>query len=87
MFLISFHVNSSGSVWSIPYMQSPGRDDFDKAGHKCIVYDVIFHPDALNLAKGSPILQHTLEQTAVGAVEKSFSVTLDTNNIRKPKLR
>ena len=68
-------------------MQSPGRDDFDKANQKCVVYDVIFHPDAISLAKNNNSLLQTLEQTAIDAVEKSFNVVLDKNNIRKPKLR
>jgi len=75
-----------GSMWSIPYTQSPARDDLDKAGKKCVVYDVIFNPEALFLAKRNPLLLEKLEQTAMDAVESSFKVKLDRVNVRKPKL-
>lgn len=80
--------NKTGSLWSIPYCQSPGgREDMDKARNCCTVYDVIFNPEALKMGKQNKVLQQKLEETALDAVEKSFNVVLDKNNIRKPKLR
>lgn len=74
-------------MWSIPYAQSPPREDVDKAGSFCMVYDVIFHPETLIMARKDRILREKLEQTAMESVETSFKVTLDKNNIKRPKLR
>jgi len=74
-------------MWSIPYAQSPVRDDLDKAGSKCQVYDVIFHPDVLAMASRNSDVQNKIDETALDAVESSFSVKLDRNNVKKPKLQ
>ncbi|ODM98677.1 Protein kintoun [Orchesella cincta] len=79
--------DEKGNMWSIPYAQSPPREDVDKSGSFCIVYDVIFHPDTLAMARKESLLRDKLETTAIESVEKSFNVTLDRNNVKKPKLR
>lgn len=34
-----------GEDWSIPFSLSPGREDLDKSGQRCMVYDVVYHPE------------------------------------------
>lgn len=34
-----------GEDWSIPFSLSPGREDLDKSSQRCVVYDVVFHPE------------------------------------------
>ncbi len=74
-------------MWSIPYAQSPPREDVDKSGSYCLVYDVIFHPETLSQARKDKLLRDKLENTAIESVENSFKLTLDKNNVKKPKLR
>ena len=74
-----------GQVWSIPHSPSIAREDVDKAGVACCVYDVVFNPEALKLAKQNFNLKLKLEETAIETIEKSFNVKLDKNNIRRPK--
>lgn len=74
-------------MWSIPYAQSPPREDVDKSGSFCLVYDVIFHPETLVLARKDKTLREKLENTALESVENGFKVALDKNNVKKPKLR
>lgn len=80
-------ITRKGSMWSIPYAQSPPREDVDKSGSYCLVYDVIFHPETLSQARKDKLLRDKLENTAIESVENSFKLTLDKNNVKKPKLR
>lgn len=79
--------NSRGLSWSIPYSQDPGRDDYDKKNNRCIVYDVIFHPDTLHLAQNNKQFKDMVINTALKGVENTFSVKLDHRNIKLPKLK
>jgi dynein assembly factor 2 len=79
--------NSKGSNWSLPYFQSPPREDMDKNLNRCLIYDVIFHPDTLKLASCKPSFRKFVNDTAISAVEESFKVTLDKRNIKYPKLK
>lgn len=74
-----------GLCWSIPYCLAPPREDVDKKNNLCTVYDVVFHPEALQLSKNDAF-KKLVNDTAVGAVEESFHVTLDKVNLRFPKL-
>ncbi len=60
-----------GVQWSIPYSLTKARKDIDKAGLSCLVFDVIFHPNALALAERSLAMKGLLNDTALEAVEKS----------------
>ncbi len=77
----------NGFMWSIPYAQSPSREDVDKVGSYCFVYDVIFHPDSLRMAEQNAQFREKIEQIALDGIESSFKVTLDRNNVKKPKLQ
>ena len=60
-----------GLQWSIPYSLTKARRDMDKAGLSCLVYDIIFHPNALALAERSAAIRGLLNDTALEAVEKN----------------
>ncbi|XP_050093626.1 protein kintoun [Anopheles aquasalis] len=76
-----------GLRWSIPYAQSQPRKDYDNRNAECVVYDVMFHPDALHLASKNDGFRKLLNSTALDAVEGSFGVMLDRANLRFPKLQ
>ncbi|CAG7718082.1 unnamed protein product [Allacma fusca] len=79
--------NVDGTMCSIPFAQSPGREDVDKAGRYCDVYDVVFHPNTLALCDVDERIRQQVEATALDAIESSFNLKLDRNNIRRPKLK
>ena len=60
-----------GVQWSIPYSVTKARRDMDKAGLSCLVYDVIFHPNALALAERNAAMRGLLNDTALEAIEKN----------------
>lgn len=76
-----------GQRWSIPYAQTQPRKDYDNKRLECYVYDVIFHYEALNLAKCNLNFRKLLTNTAIDAVENTFGVSLDRANLKFPKLQ
>jgi len=78
---------TQGLQWSIPYSQAQPREDIDKGGEKCMVYDVIFHPDTLYLAGKDLRLREVVHGTALDALEKAFQVKCDRNNLKFPKMK
>lgn len=75
-----------GDRWSLPNCLSPVREDYDKARKLCDVYDVIFHPDVLVMAKLGDNLKIMVEDTALGMIEKNNNVVLDKTNLKYPKI-
>eukprot|EP00092_Neocalanus_flemingeri_P027723 GFUD01030094.1.p1 GENE.GFUD01030094.1~~GFUD01030094.1.p1 ORF type:complete len:817 (+),score=214.70 GFUD01030094.1:323-2773(+) len=78
---------SHGLQWSIPYSQSQPREDIDRSGEKCIVYDVIFHPDTMYLATRDPRMKGLVHSTALDALERAFGTKCDRNNLKYPKMK
>ena len=78
---------SQGLQWAIPYSQSQPREDIDKGGEKCMVYDVIFHHDTLYLAGKDLRLRDLVHSTALDALERAFQVKCDRNNLKFPKMK
>ena len=78
---------SQGLQWSIPYSQSQPREDVDKGGDKCMVYDVIFHHDTLYLAGKDLRLRELVHGTALDALEGAFQVKCDRSNLKFPKMK
>lgn len=78
---------SRGHQWSLPHLLSPPRDDINNSGTKCIVYDVIFHPETLELASQSPQFRDMVNKISCEAVESNFSIKLDKANLKFPKLK
>ncbi|XP_031641221.1 protein kintoun [Contarinia nasturtii] len=76
-----------GLHWSLPYVQSKPKHDFDKNKVICAVFDVIFHPDTLHLAKKNQAFRKLVIETAYDAVRTTFDLTLDSiKNLKFPKL-
>uniref|UniRef100_A0A8C1KB98 PIH1 domain-containing protein 2 n=1 Tax=Cyprinus carpio TaxID=7962 RepID=A0A8C1KB98_CYPCA len=77
----------AGYNWCLPFSLTPGRPDRDAAGNRCVIYDVIFHPDALHAAETNKRLMELLHSTAVGGVEDSFHIKLDKGHIKQLKMK
>nr|XP_039270980.1 protein kintoun-like [Styela clava] len=76
-----------GMQWSIPHSLSQPREDKDKAGGNCFVYDVVFHPDTYHMSEKNTRFRKMIHDMALDAVERLFSVTLDKINVKKPKMK
>ncbi|XP_067151305.1 protein kintoun [Apteryx mantelli] len=69
-----------GLRWALPYSLAPGREELGRGGGRRLVYDVVFHPEALRLAARSARFRRLLSDTALEAVERRFAVQLDRAN-------
>uniref|UniRef100_A0A8C3VWC6 Protein kintoun n=1 Tax=Catagonus wagneri TaxID=51154 RepID=A0A8C3VWC6_9CETA len=78
---------ASGSQWSLPYSLAPGREYAGGRGTRYTVYDVVFHPAALALARRHERFRRMLDATALEAVEKQFRVKLDHRNAKTLKIK
>ncbi|TSO67473.1 Protein kintoun [Bagarius yarrelli] len=76
-----------GQCWSLPYSLTPGRPDRNSKGNKYMIYDVIFHPDTLDIADKDRRFMKLVNSTAVQGVENAFKVTLDKTNTILKKIR
>ncbi|KAG8230702.1 hypothetical protein J437_LFUL015988, partial [Ladona fulva] len=76
-----------GSNWRLPLIQAPPREDLDKSGALCTVYDVLFHPETHALSAKDRRFRNFVEETALNAVEETYSVKLDRNSIKRPRLK
>ncbi|KAK7866377.1 hypothetical protein R5R35_009809 [Gryllus longicercus] len=76
-----------GRKWSLPYTQAPPREDLDTAGKRCVVFDVVFHPEALEMASWNVQFRNMLNETALEGVESNYNVKLDRNNLKFPKMK
>lgn len=72
-----------GQYWTLPHSLHPGRENKDTKGKKMIIYDVVFHPDTLHIAKKDKRFMDMVENTAIEGIQKTFKVTLDKNNVRE----
>lgn len=75
-----------GTNWSLPHIFVPPKIDFDKKQERCIIFDVIFHPETLELARRNQNFKDFVNDTALSGVEDSFDTKLDRNNLRFPKI-
>ncbi|XP_037690886.1 protein kintoun isoform X2 [Choloepus didactylus] len=76
-----------GHQWSLPYSLAPGREYAGRHGTRYTVYDVVFHPEALELARHHERFRQMLNATALEAVEKQFGVKLDGRNAKTLKIK
>ncbi|MCI4382880.1 hypothetical protein PGIGA_G00019890 [Pangasianodon gigas] len=76
-----------GQCWSLPYSLTPGRPDRDGKGNKCMIYDVVFHPDTLYMAGKNTRFMKLVNSTATQGVEDAFKVTLDKANMLLKKIQ
>lgn len=70
----SYEQGHRGLQWSIPYTLIPPRDDLDKKNARCMVFDVVFHPDTIYLASKNARFREIVNNTAMDGVENNFKV-------------
>lgn len=76
-----------GEHWSIPYSTAAGREDVDKAGSQCVVYDCVFHEETYNRGLKDSRFKKLIHDTALQGIESQLKVTLDKVNLKFPKLK
>lgn len=76
----------SGHQWNIPYSLSTPRDDIDRAGKKCVVYDAVFHPDTYSKGQEDKRFKQLMIDTAIDGIQREFKATLDKKNLKFPKM-
>lgn len=74
-----------GLNWRIPYSLIAPREDFDKKRQRCVIYDVVFHPDTLRIAAQNKQFRELVNKTAFDALKTNYNVNLDRNNFKCPK--
>lgn len=77
----------AGLAWSIPYSACPGRDDYDNKKTRCIVYDVLFHPNTLQLTEKNLEFRKVVIQTALEGLEARYGAKLDRRNYKLPRMK
>lgn len=60
--------------WYIPYLLTPPRVDLDKNNVRCMVIDVVFHPDTIYLASKNAHFRDVVNDTAMDGVESNCQV-------------
>nr|XP_022905327.1 protein kintoun isoform X1 [Onthophagus taurus] len=83
----SVQEGQNGLNWNLPFSLAPPREDIDKKGVRCEVFDVVFHPDTLYLAANNKAFLNMVNNTACEAVESNFNVKLDCKNLKFPKMQ
>ena len=76
-----------GLQWSIPHSFAPPREDTDKSGNKCRVFDVVFHPDTYRMGETNVRFRKMLHDTAFDGIERQFDVSTDRKNMKFPKMK
>lgn len=74
-----------GMNWQLPYTIIPPREDFDHKRQRCIIYDVVFHPDTLRMAAVNKRFRELVNNTAFDGLQKTYNIHFDSNNCRFPK--
>ncbi|XP_045519060.1 protein kintoun [Pieris brassicae] len=74
-----------GMSWQLPYSLIPPREDYNNKKERCVIYDVVFHPDTLRMAEVNKRFRDLVNKTAFDGLQKSYEIHLDINNVRFPK--
>ena len=61
----------SNHMWSLPHLLNKGRNDQDNKGNLCMTFDVIFHPEAIRLAKGNLSFKKFVCDTSINGLNNS----------------
>ncbi|XP_051578954.1 protein kintoun-like [Myxocyprinus asiaticus] len=69
----------TGYNWSLPFSLTPGRPDRDAKGNTCVIYDVVYHPDAIHMAENNSRFMNMINSTAIRGIEDSFQIKLNRN--------
>lgn len=71
-----------GLYWTLPYTVTPTRETQERDATKSLLYDVVFHPDTLDLASKSDKFKQMVDSLAMSGVTKYFNLELDHVNVR-----
>lgn len=74
-----------GMNWQVPYSLVPPREDYNDKRERCVIYDVVFHPDTLRMAYANNEFRNLVNKTAIEGLAKTYNIHLDSNNCRFPK--
>ncbi|CAG9783646.1 unnamed protein product [Diatraea saccharalis] len=74
-----------GMNWLLPYSIIPPREDYDHKKERCVIYDVVFHPDTLRMAEANKQFRDLVNKTACEGLQNTFNIHFDSNNLRFPK--
>ncbi|XP_026494881.2 protein kintoun [Vanessa tameamea] len=74
-----------GMNWQLPYTIIPPREDFNQKRERCVIYDVVFHPDTLRIAEVNKRFRELVNNTAFDGLQKTYGIHFDSNNRRFPK--
>lgn len=69
--------------WALPYILHPERQDIYRKGHRVMIYDVVFHPETLDMASKNKKCMDLVHDTAIQGIQSAFSVSLDRNNVKE----
>ncbi|XP_022796221.1 protein kintoun-like isoform X2 [Stylophora pistillata] len=76
----------AGHQWNIPYSLSQPREDVDRAGKHCTVYDAVFHPDTYKKGQEDKRFKQLMIDTAIDGILREFKAKLDKKNLKFPKM-
>ncbi|KAM3963519.1 LOW QUALITY PROTEIN: PIH1 domain-containing protein Nop17-like [Aphomia sociella] len=74
-----------GMNWLLPYSLIPPREDYNNKKERCVIYDVVFHPDTLRMAEVNKRFRELVNKTAFDGLQKTYNIHFDSNNFRFPK--
>lgn len=74
-----------GMNWLLPYSIIPPREDYNNKKERCVIYDVVFHPDTLRMAEVNKRFRELVNKTAFDGLQKTYNIHFDSNNFRFPK--
>ncbi|KAI7804544.1 protein kintoun [Triplophysa rosa] len=73
---------NAGHNWTLPHSLTPGRPDRDAKGNACVIYDAVFHPDALHMTEKNARFMKLINSTAIRGIEDSFQIKLDSSTTK-----
>jgi dynein assembly factor 2 len=77
---------SNGTQWNIPYSLSPGREDLDKSGKRCLVYDCSFNPKSYQKGQKYPRFMQMLVETALDALQTREEAKIASGKVKFLKI-
>ncbi|XP_066918454.1 protein kintoun-like [Clytia hemisphaerica] len=80
------HVKGGANL-SLPHSVSPVREDIDKGGKACIVYDVCFNPKSYDKGMKESNFRQSMVDSAFDTIERQMNIKLDRKNKKFPKLK
>ena len=77
---------SKGNDWTVPIVVSAGREDVDKSGKQCTVYDCCMNPEVVRLGIEDPSIKVLTVETCIEIVEDRDNIAL-SREFKFPKMK